>query len=85
MAKIRQRWERNYGQMTERESFSLHASDATLEYLGTVIQEQATPITHIYVCLHDDHLNFWTRIELASQFPDIPIFLEFTEGSIAEK
>src|SRR5699024_4707362 len=85
MPQVQQQWERDYGQLTEQVSISLHSFDVTLEPIETVIHNQSQPITHIYVCLHEDHLDLWAGIELSSQFPYIPIFLEFSEGSIAEK
>lgn len=84
-SKVKQQWERNYGQMTERTSVSVHPFDVTSDSLETVIRKQTEPLTHIYICLHEDHLDLWAGIELSSQFPHIPIFLEFSEGSIAEK
>ena len=30
-------------------------------------------------------IDLWAGIELSNQFPHIPIYLEFSDGSIAEK
>ena len=85
MPKIEQDWQRNYGKETAQASISFQSFDVTTESVETVIRKQSTPITHIYVCLHQDHLDLWTGIALSSEFPHIPIYLEFSEGSIAEK
>src|SRR5699024_281334 len=64
MPQVQQQWERDYGQLTEQVSISLHSFDVTLEPIETVIHNQSQPITHIYVCLHEDHLDLWAGIEL---------------------
>lgn len=85
MLRIKEEWQRDYAEIAERVSIALRSFDVTSDQLETVIQKQDRPITHIYVCLHEDHLDLWAGIELSNQFPHIPIYLEFSEGSIAEK
>lgn len=85
MSRIQQQWQRDYGRLTEQASISLYSFDVTSQSIESVIQNQSTPITHIYVCLHEDHLDLWTSLELSRLFPDIPIFLEFSERSIVQK
>lgn len=85
MPKIKQQWQRNYPEFVNRIPISFHSFDVTSDLLETVIRKQDRPITHIYVCLQEDHLDLWAGIELSNQFPHIPIYIEFSEGSIAEK
>lgn len=85
MNQLKQQWKRDYGGENDKPFISYYSFDVTKESLETWIQNQSKPITHIYVCLHEDQLDLWTGIELSTQFPQLPIFLEFREGSIAEK
>ena len=85
MPKIKQEWQRNYPEINERINISLRTFDVEAEQLNTIIYSQETPITHVYVCLHGDNLDLWAGIELSNQFPYIPIYLEFSGGSVAEK
>ena len=85
MPKIKQEWERDYAVIAEHASINLRSFDVTSAPLENLIREQDRAITHIYICLHEDHLDLWAGIELSNQFPHIPIYLEFSEGSIAEK
>lgn len=85
MPKIEREWYRSYQDMNKYTSISFHSFDAEKDMLEPIIHAQNTPVTHIYVCLHEDKLDLWEGIELSDQFPDIPIYLEFSEGSIAEK
>lgn len=85
MPKIKQEWQRNYPKFFEDASIAFRTFDVTSDLLEAAIRKQDRPITHIYVCLHEDHLDLWAGIELSNQFPHIPIYLEFSEGSIAEK
>ena len=85
MSSIKQEWNRNYPEISEHVQFALHTFDVMSDSIDTMIKEQNRPITHIYVCLHEDYLDLWAGIELSNQFPHIPIYLEFSDGSIAEK
>lgn len=85
MPKIKQGWQRNYPEFARHASITLKTIDVTSEPLEELIRKQDRPVTQIYVCLHEDHLDLWAGIELSTQFPHIPIYIEFTEGSIAEK
>ena len=85
MPKIEHEWQRNYSGIEKHANISLHAFDVETDQLESIIHAQNTPITLIYVCLHEDKLDLWAGIELSDQFPHIPIYLEFSEGSIAEK
>ena len=85
MPKIKQEWQRNYPEIDQRTNISLRSFDVEADRLETIIHAQKNPITHIYVCLHEDNLDLLAGIELSNQFPHIPIYLEFSEGSIAEK
>lgn len=85
MPKVKQDWQQNYPQLSKCESVELKTFDVTSDPVAAVIQKQDRPITHIYVCLDEEHLDLWAAIELSNQFPNIPIYLEFSEGSIAEK
>ena len=82
---IKQEWRRDYVEVTEHTSIALHSVDVTSVPLETIVRKQERPITHIFVCLHEDYLDLWAGIELSKQFPHIPIYIEFSEGSIAEK
>src|SRR5690625_7859909 len=64
---------------------SLSSFDVASDLLEPMIRNQAAPIPHIYICMHAAHLDLWAGIELSTQFPTIPIYLEYAEGSIAEK
>lgn len=85
MSKIKQEWQRNSLEIATQVSVALHAIDVTSEPIEELIRAQDRPVTQIYVCLHEDHLDLWAGIELSTKFPHIPIYIEFTEGSIAEK
>ncbi|MHA6261456.1 hypothetical protein ACXYMX_16470 [Sporosarcina sp. CAU 1771] len=85
MSKIKQNWERNYGGVNKEENITLRSFDVEVDRLESLIIEQDLPMTHIYVCLHEDNLDLLAGIELSNQLPHIPIYLEFSEGSIADK
>lgn len=85
MPKIKQEWQRNYPEIASRAPITLHSIDVTSEPLENLIRSQNRPVTQIYVCLHEDHLDLWAGIELSTKFPEIPIYIEFSEGSIAER
>jgi|GEM_PF-3279384 len=85
MSKIKQRLQRDNKAIMEQAPISLYSFDVASDILETMIRKQARPITHIYICMHEDHLDLWAGIELSTQFPTIPIYLEYAEGSIAEK
>lgn len=76
MPKIEQAWTRNYPEIADSRAVALHPFDATSDSIETVIQQQDKLITHIYVCLPEEHLDLWAAIELSNQFPHIPIYLQ---------
>ncbi len=80
MPKIKQAWENNH-----TSNLSLVTFDVETNHLESIINEQDIPISHIFVCLHEDKLDLLAGIELSNRLPDIPIFLEFSEGGIVDK
>ncbi|MHA6250786.1 NAD-binding protein [Oceanobacillus sp. CAU 1775] len=85
MKRIKPEFGRNYSELQQLTDMTFHTFDVTIDTIEKVIKEQVQPITHIFICLHDDALDLWSGIELSNQFPDIPIYLEFSDGSFAEK
>lgn len=85
MKKIKQDWERNYSEIDKHTNISLCPFDVEVDGLESIINGLDTPLTHIYVCLHEDKLDLLAGIELSNQLPHIPIYLEFSEGGIADK
>lgn len=85
MPKIQQEWDRNHPGIDEHANINFQTFDVEADRLESIIHAQNIPITHIYVCLHEDNLDLLAAVELSNQFPHIPIYLEFSEGSIAEK
>ena len=85
MPKIQQEWDKNHLGIDEHANINFQTFDVEDDRLESIIHAQNIPITHIYVCLHEDNLDLLAAIELSNQFPHIPIYLEFSEGSIAEK
>lgn len=85
MPKIKQDWERNYPNKQQLSNFSLSTFDIETDHIETIINNQTLPISHIFVCLHEDKLDLLAGIELSSQFPEIPIYLEFSENGIVDK
>lgn len=66
-------------------SITLQSFDIKNDSLEATIQEQEQPVTDIFICLDDDDLDLWAGIELSNKFPQIPIYIEYSEGSFAEK
>lgn len=85
MNKIMPEWDQQNPNITSQAAISLQSFDVESETLESIINKQDIPITHIYVCLHKDYLDVLAGIELSNQFPTTPIFIEFSENSIAEK
>lgn len=85
MPKIKQDWNQNHQNNEQLSNLSLCTFDIEIDRLDSIINEQEYPITHIYVCLHEDKLDLLAGIELSSQFPHIPIFLEFQENGVVHK
>lgn len=85
MPKIKQDWERTHSANQQFSNFSLSTFDIETDQIETIINKQERPISHIFVCLHEDKLDLLAGIELSSQFSQIPIFLEFAENSIVHK
>jgi len=85
MPNIKKDWERNYSEINKRINISLCSFDVEVDHLASIINGQDIPLTHIYVCLHEDKLDLLAGIELSNQLPQIPIYLEFSEGGIADK
>ena len=85
MPKIKQDWDRNYPDNQQLTNVSLGTFDIETDQVETIIKIQERPISHIFICLHEDKLDLLAGIELSSQFPDIPIFLEFSEDGIVDK
>lgn len=85
MPKIKHYWKRNYSEIDKRLNISFYSFDVEVDRLETIINHQDIPITHIYVCLHEDKLDLLAGIELSNQLPHIPIYLEFSEGGIVDK
>src|SRR5690606_3960735 len=85
MTKIKRDWERNYREVYKEKNISLCSFDIEVDPIESIVKEQDIPMTHIYVCLNEDNLDLLAGIELSNQLPHIPIYLEFSEGSIADK
>lgn len=85
MEDIRESWQTNYPHVNQEIKISLQTRDVEINHLVKIIEEQSQPITAIYICLHIDNLDLFSSIELSDRFLDIPIFLEYSEGSITEK
>lgn len=85
MKKIKRNWQRNNPHVDRQAELSLLSFDVESDNVIRFIQAQKTPITHIYVCLHEDNLDLLAGMELSNHFPHIPIFIEYSEDSIAEK
>ena len=85
MRKSLKDWEQNYTEIDKRVNISLCSFDVEVDRLESIIKGQDIPLTHIYVCLHEDKLDLLAGIELSNQLPHIPIYLEFSEGGIVDK
>lgn len=85
MNKIKQDWERKFTEIDKHIDITLCPFDVEVDQLESIINELETPLTHIYVCLHEDKLDLLAGIELSNQLPHVPIYLEFSEGGIADK
>ncbi len=85
MPKIKQDWERNHVNNLQVANFSFSTFDIETDHIETILSKQNPPISHIFICLHEDKLDLLAGIELSSQFPEIPIFLEFSENGIVHK
>src|SRR5690625_4512010 len=85
MNKIKPEWDQQNPNMTSQTALSLQTFDIESETLESIINDQEVPITHIYICLHEDYLDVLAGIELSNTFPKTPIFIEFPKNSIAEK
>ena len=85
MNSIKRDWLRHNASMDEQANLFFHSFDVQEDNVVHFITEQKVPITHIYIALHDDNLDVLAGIELSNHFPRIPIFIEFSEGGIAQK
>lgn len=83
--KVDRKWRRSFSTMDGQIPIHFHSFDVTVDSLKELIDDQLRAVTHIYVCLHEEHLDLWAAIELSNAFPSIPIYLEFSKGSAAEK
>ncbi|GAA4071974.1 hypothetical protein GCM10022410_16980 [Amphibacillus indicireducens] len=77
-------WLSDYPDTVESVPITFRSFDIKSDRLEEVIREQEQPVTHIFICLDDD-LDLWAGIELSNKFPQVPIFIEYSEGSFAEK
>lgn len=84
-ASSEQEWQRNYPAIQAKIPISFQVFDIRKDALEKVILGQSKPVTHIYFCMDEEILDLSAVFELSSRFPDIPIYLEYTEGSFTEK
>lgn len=85
MDTIQPEWEQQHANAREHVSMQLQSFDVETEQIESMIKGQDIPVTHIYICLHEDYLDVLAGIELSNAFPTTPIFIEFAKNSIAEK
>ncbi len=85
MSKIKPEWDQQNPHMTRQVAISLQTFDIESETVEAIISDQEVPITHIYICLHEDYLDVLAGSELSNTFPTTPIYIEFPKKSIAEK
>lgn len=85
MIKIKAEWDQQLPTITDQAAITLQNFDIESETVESVINDQAVPITHIYICLDEEYLDVLAGIELSDRFPKTPIFIEFSKNSIAEK
>lgn len=85
MNKIQSEWEQQHPNPLEHVSINLQSLDVETEQIESMICNQSKPISHIYICLHEEYLDVLAGIELSTTFPTTPIFIEFAKNSIAEK
>lgn len=78
-------WNQNYGQQFPTAIIDFQAFDVRSDSLDSLVKQEIKDITQIYVCLPEEHLELWTVIELANQFPHIPIYMPFAKEGIADK
>ena len=81
----KQDWLSHLSNVGEPASITLQSFDIKNDSLEAFIREQELPVTGIFICMDDDELDLWAGIELSNKFPQIPIYIEYSEGSFAEK
>src|SRR5699024_3774713 len=54
------------------------------ESFTEILKSEQKRFTHIFICLDEDNMNLLEGIELSELFPEIPIYMNFTNESIEQ-
>src|SRR5699024_8317839 len=52
--------------------------------LTEILKSEQKRFTHIFICLDEDNMDLLEGIELSELFPEIPIYMNFTNESIEQ-
>lgn len=85
IVQVKKAWTQGYGKALPEDYIDFQVFDVMNDALEGIIQHEKEDITHIYVCLPEEHLDLWALIELSDQFPHIPIYISFEKAGIVAK
>ncbi len=80
MPQVKTGWETDH-----QVCLDFHTVDVTTDSLHSFLDQHESSMTAIFICLHEDSLDYIEGIELSNRYPATPIFLQFQKDGIMEK
>lgn len=76
-----------WAQLTEGKEthISLQKFDIETDDIDQFLNTDKLPVTHLFICLHEEYLDFTEGIELSNRYPNLSIYMQMTKGGILDK